>query len=510
MEQLQRLKAIEPLDEDIQRQALQYVICRGRYVAPRLDCIDSFKVFSNEARKRIFDVLRGMIERGRFDNLSGEIVRYFDNETPENLEARYITTLPYVEDEAAACYGLMERQNLALAKWDVCVKQLQALADKHAPIEEIREFDERGQILTANYTSNIRLHPVSIADNCEFDWLLTDRNGRGTLATGNVYQIAGLPKSGKSKMVDILTASCLGCSLWGLHTTPAHEHPKILIFDTEMSRADDVRAMRRINALAGLDCARDHFDKYQYYNITEESDMISAVIERTQAEKPDLVFIDGINDLLNDPNDLSESKAIVKRLNQFAKTAGGIGKPVCIVWLLHLNQSEGATAKKAGGHSGSQSTMKVAGGWIVARDEDSGIMSAINNVSRHGAIAPIHFKIEDDGETLTNAETEYNETIETAAEYAAQMDTQRKENAKQKQRERYIKDAYTKCKNLGVWDGAPITRDDFISAYLSSISPHKQNANRDLSKWMNDYGIIEAREDGFLYLVEPVITDTPF
>lgn len=270
-----------------------------------------------------------------------------------------------------------------------------------------------------------------------------------------------------------------------------------------MSRADDKKAMHRINALAGLDNTRDHFDKYQYYNITEESDMISAVIERTQAEKPDLVFIDGINDLLNDPNDLSESKAIVKRLNQFAKTAGGIGKPVCIVWLLHLNQSEGATAKKAGGHSGSQSTMKVAGGWIVSSDEDSGIKSAINNVSRHGAIAPIHFKIENDGETLTNAETEYNDTIEAAAEYAAQMDLQHKENRKQKQRERYIMDAYTKCKNLGVWDGAPITRDDFITAYLSSISPHRQNANRDLSKWMNDYGIIEAREDGFLYLNDP-------
>lgn len=502
MEQLQRLKAIDPLDDDVQRQALQYVVNRGRYVATRLDFIDSFRVFSTEARKKIFDALRGMIERGRLDNLSGEIMRYFDNETPESIEARLIVALPYLEAEAAACYGLMERQNLALAKWDICIKQMQALADKRAPIEEIREFDERAQILTSNYTSNIRLQPVSITDNCEFDWLLTDRNGRGTLATGNVYQIAGLPKSGKSKMVDILTASCLGCTLWGLRPTPNHESPKVLIFDTEMSRADDVRAMHRINALAGLDSTRDHFDKYQYYNITEESDMISAVIERTQAEKPDLVFIDGINDLLNDPNDLSESKAIVKRLNQFAKTAGGIGKPVCIVWLLHLNQSEGATAKKAGGHSGSQSTMKVAGGWIVARDEDSGIMSAINNVSRHGAIAPIHFKIEDDGETLTNAETEYNDTIETAAEYAAQMDLQRKENAKQKQRERYIKDAYTKCKNLGVWDGAPITRDDFITAYLSSISPHRQNATRDLSKWM-DYGIIEAREDGFLYLNDP-------
>lgn len=500
---------------EVQKLALQYLITYPAHAAPMFEGINA-EISLNAPYNTIFEAARDIMQSGAIDaeRLKIDLFLHLSREQSDTARAasnELAEMLAHpIEGEAMAdaARELAEHTKrirggqLAQEMRNLFTNPLTTQEQQRAKVEEIYKH--------INSLSIARVSPVSVFDDEKLDWILTDRNGHGTLATGNIYQIAGLPKSGKSKMVDILTASCLGCMDWGFHTTPEHQNPKILIFDTEMSRADDVRAIRRINKLAGLSNESDHFDKFQYYNITEENEMLSAIIERTQAEKPDLVIIDGINDLLQDPNDLTESKAIIKRLNQFAKTAGGIGKPICIIWLMHLNQSEGATAKKAGGHSGSQSTMKAAGGWIVTRDEDTGIMSAINNFCRHAAVAPIHFKIDEDGETLTNAEIEYNETIATAAEYAEQQAEQRRENAKNKQRERYIKDAYEKCKDLGIWNGEPIDKETFINAYLMSINGHRQNANRDFAKWSNDYGIIETREDGKLYLCDPSMLNPPF
>lgn len=344
--------------------------------------------------------------------------------------------------------------------------------------------------------------PVSIKQESKRDFLLFDDHRVGTLALGNVYQIAGLPKSGKSKMVEVLTASCLGCCEWGLRKNPEHPHIKTLIFDTEMDVADDLDAMRRINHLAGLSPDEDHFDDYIYYNITEEDDMLDQIMHQVQKEKPDLVILDGLNDLLDDPNDLSTSKSIVKKLNQFAKTSGGIAKPICIVWLLHLNQSEGATGKKAGGHSGSQSTMKVSGGWIVERNEDTQIIKVTNNIHRHQAIEPIYIKFRSDN-NIYNARSEAEEAEELTEQFAEYMKQQKAERTKIATQNAAKNKNYAFCVDLQIWDGEPIEEEAFYTACLPRMK-RRDNVRRKLNTLI-EQGIIERSEEGLLILKQPIL-----
>ena len=348
------------------------------------------------------------------------------------------------------------------------------------------------------------LRPVSMADKKERQYLLTDENGTGTLALGNVYQVAGLPKSGKSKMVEVLTASCLGCREWGLTAT---RQAKVCVFDTEMDEVDDTDAMARINHLLELDKESDNWDKFRYYNIVEviaeEEDPLKVIETQIQNDRPDLVIIDGLNDLLEDPNDLSTSKNIVKRLNRFAKTSGGIGHPVCILWLLHLNQSEGAKGKKAGGHSGSQSTMKVSGGWIVEMDEDSGIITASNSVHRHKPVAPIYIKFDQSG-NLYNARREHDGITEHEEQILEEKRSTVALLRKEAQRASYAKRYYETAKHLDLWDGNPVSKEAIIKAICQKFDKPNQNANRDFKSWLNA-GILKQNEINpmFFDLLEP-------
>lgn len=481
-------------DDLAQQGAIKYMLSYPAYSAKYLKGIKPL-VF-DPPYSHIFNVMLDVSKNGLHDSFQMDVMQALWGsknigvyETAINLA--YNNAMPYADQMRGAkiCLSYSVRMS-ASAK----IQELQAAVSNNT-IDEKEAAAKADEIRNTllRYAAEGDIKPISIKDNVERDFLIFDSNGVGTLALGNVYQIAGLPKSGKSKMVEVITASCMGCTEWGLRLGAKHPRIKTLIFDTEMDATDDLDAMRRINKLAGLDPDQDHFDKYAYYNVTEEDDILEQIIAKTKAEKPDLIIIDGLNDLLEDPNDLSTSKDIVKRLNRFAKTSGGIGKPIAIVWLLHLNQSEGANKHKAGGHSGSQSTMKVAGGWIVEIDEDSHIIKATNNVHRHLPIEPIYIKFAPDGgiyNAMREAE-EYEQATAMLLEQKRQDNIARRAEATKMSAR---KNAYDLCKSLNIWDGEPISEDVFINAYMPKANNYKSNATRKL-KSLIDHGIVSRCED---------------
>lgn len=503
-------------DELAQQAAIKYMLSYPAYTAKYLEGIKPL-AFSYPYSD-IFAVMLNVSKKGVHDSFAMDVLQVLGKELDKGQNYELWQKAIYI------AYGLMMPDADQRKGANIClsysvrmtasfkIQELQAsVSDNTIDAKEaVAKADEIRNTLL-RYTTNGDIKPISIKDKVERDFLIFDSNNVGTLALGNVYQIAGLPKSGKSKMVEVITASCMGCTEWGLRLSANHPRIKTLIFDTEMDVTDDLDAMRRINKLAGLDPDQDHFDKYAYYNVTEEDDILEQIIAKTQAEKPDLIIIDGLNDLLEDPNDLSTSKNIIKRLNQFAKTSGGIGKPIAIVWLLHLNQSEGANKRKAGGHSGSQSTMKVAGGWIVEIDEDSHIIKATNNVHRHKPIEPIYIKFAPDG-GIYNAmreAAEYEQATAMLLEQKRQDDIARRAEATKMAARRK---AYDLCKSLHIWNGEPISEDQFISAYLPLVQNKRGNATRKL-KNLIESGIVARCEDDpqMLILFDPQIDqDAPF
>ena len=205
-------------------------------------------------------------------------------------------------------------------------------------------------------TNNIQLPPAG-GDPREIQWeqlrpyLLDPRedypepycmleyNGVPFSKVGGLAAISGQKKNGKSFVLTQLMAAILGCNcertqtyLPGLkvpeRTIDYLGHlPKVLYVDTEMEKLSSAKVMRRVHWLCGWDMKypNDRFAVLWLKNMPKGSDMrphrqryemIKMAIECIQ---PDVMFIDGLRDLLASINDEESGTEILDYLGGVAE-----------------------------------------------------------------------------------------------------------------------------------------------------------------------------------------------
>ncbi len=223
--------------------------------------------------------------------------------------------------------------------------------------------------------------------------MLLKLNGVGTIPIGDITAISGKAKSGKSYCTSTFVASVLGCKDFGL--IPTKEHPKVIYFDTEQSKANIARIQRRVHRLLGWDAKTDRYELIFYVlREVQIQDRYQFIVDIVMKEEPNAIVIDGIADLIFNFNDIAESSGIIFKLLALCTQAN-----IALLTILHENKSEDNTNMK--GHLGTLLLQKAASVFHVSKSED-GTITVKNTDSRNKPIQDWFFKIDENGMPISS------------------------------------------------------------------------------------------------------------
>ena len=234
----------------------------------------------------------------------------------------------------------------------------------------------------------------AIDDNVEYpdpDYL-TEIGGVPTMPKGNLVALSAKWKNGKTFFCDIISAIYLGSDRF-TGCRSRHEAGKVVFFDTEQAMSDTARIRKTIKAMtseqrhgdlavyclrnAGIDNEGDSDDISRF-------DFISQTIAHN---RPDLVLIDGIADLIYNYNDVIESQEVVNKLAAIANE-----NDCCIVVVMH--QNKGSHDRNMKGHLGTMLYQKCSDVFNV--EKHGTVFVASHAVSRHCQCGDICFKLNAD------------------------------------------------------------------------------------------------------------------
>lgn len=269
---------------------------------------------------------------------------------------------------------------------------------------------------------------------------LYEYNGVAFSPLGGIQAISGQKKNGKTFVLAQLMAAALGTGtervtqyLGGLRTNAdtvewlGHE-PKVLYCDTEMEQLNTAKVLRRVHWLCGWDMKQrsDRFfvlwlrevPKTEHRTANKERwRLIKNAIEQTS---PDIVFVDGLRDLVNDFNDNSESSAIVGEMMSLASQ-----KNICIWNVLHYNpRPSNDDESKMRGHLGTELGNKVSDTFvsIKKKDNEGNVTFTVKQQDARGKdVDDWQFEITDDAGGL-GIPMILSETTNTPADQAPQYD----------------------------------------------------------------------------------------
>lgn len=215
---------------------------------------------------------------------------------------------------------------------------------------------------------------------------LFEYNGVGFSPLGGIQAISGQKKNGKTFVLAQLMAVALGSGIGrvpdylpGLTTRQdtidwlGHE-PRVLYCDTEMEQLNTAKVLRRVHWLCGWDM-KQRSERFfvlwlrevpkgeQQSSNKERWRLIKNAIKETD---PDIVFVDGLRDLVDDFNDNAESSAIVGEMMSLASQNN-----ICIWNVLHMNpRPSNDDESKMRGHLGTELGNKVSDTFVSMKKKD--------------------------------------------------------------------------------------------------------------------------------------------
>ena len=204
---------------------------------------------------------------------------------------------------------------------------------------------------------------------------MLEYNGVPFSPIGGIQALSGQKKNGKTFVIAQLIAACLAPDAPRVHenlpglTVPGRtlEHlghlPIVLWIDTEMEELNSAKVLRRVHWLVGQDFKVPH-ERFHvlWMRTVEATDQEPAFKKRWRLIKlaieimhPDIVFIDGVRDIIGDFNDNAASSQLVQELMATAEK-----HHICIWNVLHMNPRPGNDDEsKMRGHLGTELGNKV-------------------------------------------------------------------------------------------------------------------------------------------------------
>lgn len=213
-------------------------------------------------------------------------------------------------------------------------------------------------------------------------------NGVEVLPRQAVAIIAAQKKSGKTNFSGLLSAAC---------ASPNHQvfnglircnldDVRVLNIDTEQPFRDARRTLRRVMKTIGYDYD-EQWNKHNIVSISvkdiDETDRKVVVELAVKKYKPQLLFIDGIADLIPSINDEAASKELMSWLDYLSCTYD-----CAVVGMLHLNYNSG----KIGGWAGTMANKKFTDCFLLKKSKQGGYFT-VEHEGRGESAPDLRFKI---------------------------------------------------------------------------------------------------------------------
>ena len=216
---------------------------------------------------------------------------------------------------------------------------------------------------------------------------LIKSGGVGTIPRGDIIAVKAKSKHGKTFLCSIFAAVAMGAE-WG-SLNAVEKDCKVMFIDTEQNEKNVARVAKRIHALAGLDVHKNSGRLLCYaLRKMEMNKRWQFISDRITEERPDLLIIDGIADLIADFNNIGESQEIIGKL-----MATSTEFNLSIIFVLHTNKSKEDNNMK--GHLGTMAVQKCSDVFEVVKNV------ATFNVSvsecRNIPISDFSFILDNDG-----------------------------------------------------------------------------------------------------------------
>ena len=237
-----------------------------------------------------------------------------------------------------------------------------------------------------------RLHILDLSLPANEPKFMFSIGGVPTIPQGELVGIKGRAKMGKSQFEYYLIAVMLACASRG-SVKPMQDRYKILLFDTEQSQVSLKKCCQRALNFAGLptDKNDNHFLPFfmRPLSIEERRTVIADAVE---AEKPDIVFIDGVRDLLQDFNSLDQSNDLIQWLLSLTAEHG-----CTIVSVLHQNKAKDDGNMR--GHLGTELLNKLTDCFEVSKKDGKFLVTCTD--SRNVPCGDLAFSINGEGNFQT-------------------------------------------------------------------------------------------------------------
>jgi hypothetical protein len=209
------------------------------------------------------------------------------------------------------------------------------------------------------------------------------RIGNSTIATpGNLCVIAAQAKAGKSALVGAFIAAATGMNGDTLGIVSGNADGRALVHvDSEQSPADHhgivATALLRVRAEVQPPWLRSY--RLADVSTKERFQLLEHELNRARRDHGGIhsVLIDGVADLVADPNDSGEAFGLVEKLHRLA-----VLFDTCIVCVLHFNP--GSEFNKTRGHLGSQLERKAETN--LALEKNDSVTVAYTKLARHAHI----------------------------------------------------------------------------------------------------------------------------
>lgn len=246
--------------------------------------------------------------------------------------------------------------------------------------EQIAEIQQTAQPKTDDYF-------VDITKNYSEPPFLFYKDSIGFMPCGDISAVKAKSKNGKSHFCAILAAALLGGRTFDVGTL--EQTHSVLWCDTEQAIYNTAKLLRKIYALAGLPTDRqDSRIKVIYLRPKTPKERMRIISREVKRLRPTLVIIDGVADICENFNDVTESGDTINVLMRISAECN------ChILCVLHENKSKDDDGMK--GHLGTLLLQKASDVWQVKRDGN--VFTATQTDTRNQPCDPVSFKLDENG-----------------------------------------------------------------------------------------------------------------
>ena len=317
-------------------------------------------------------------------------------------------------------------------------------------------------------------HLISVMDEYPPEECLLKVDGVPFFAKGDISAIKAKQKQGKTNAISLMVAAIL-CGNWGQLVCEL-ENARVMVIDTEQKPADTQLIYNRTLELAGLP-KKDIFERFRTFNLRalDREDKIKSVKLAIMEYKPDIVFIDGIVDLMGNFNEVDDSKVIIEELMRLStKEVSGID--IAIVCVLHTNKATDDHNMR--GHVGTMLAQKS--GTVLEVRKSNGIITVSNSDARHKEVPEWSFRFDDNGNIVDATQ----QRLDIQAENQRKRADEQLEQDKKVKRERF--EAMAKIVNGA---NGIIKRSDLNKALQAALGKGRSAVDGYLRAWIAD-GII--------------------